>query len=74
MNSEIYREMILEHYKSPVNSGILEDFDASAKDFNPSCGDVVEIQIKFSDGVIKDVKFHGSHRVKTRTSKIIVSC
>ena len=59
MNSEIYREMILEHYKSPVNSGILEDFDASAKDFNPSCGDVVEIQIKFSDGVIKDVKFQG---------------
>jgi len=59
MNSEIYREMILEHYRNPVNSGILTDIDAVARDYNPSCGDVVEIQIKFSDGIMKDVKFQG---------------
>ena len=59
MNSEIYREMILEHYKNPVNAGVIVDADVVVKDYNPACGDVVEIQIKFSDGIMKNVKFQG---------------
>lgn len=59
MNSEIYRETILEHYANPVNAGDIPDADATARDFNPSCGDVVEIQAKFSDGIVKDIKFRG---------------
>ncbi len=59
MNSDIYREMILEHYRNPVNAGVVQDADVVSKDYNPTCGDVVEIQIKFSDGVIKDIKFQG---------------
>ncbi len=59
MNSEIYREMILEHYKSPTNSGHIVNADVVAEDSNPICGDVVEIQIKFDDGKMKDVKFQG---------------
>jgi len=59
MSLEIYQEMILEHYRNPVNSGILSDADVVAKDYNPSCGDVVEIQIKFDNGMINDIKFQG---------------
>ena len=59
MNSEVYQEMILEHYKSPVNAGAIVDADITTKDYNPSCGDVVEVQIKFSDGKINQIKFQG---------------
>lgn len=60
MNSEIYREIILEHYKSPSNAGIVENASVVSKDYNPVCGDVVEIQIKFDNGSIQDIKFQGS--------------
>lgn len=60
MNSEIYREMILEHYKSPTNAGTVENASVKSKDYNPACGDVVEIQIKFSDGKMDQIKFQGS--------------
>ncbi len=60
MNSEIYREMILDHYKNPANAGIVQDADVATKDYNPNCGDVIEIQIKFSDGVLEDIKFQGT--------------
>lgn len=59
MNSEIYREMILEHYRNPVNAGVIADADVTAKDYNQACGDVVEIRIKFSDGKIDQIKFQG---------------
>ncbi len=59
MNSEIYQEMILEHYRNPVNFGTVENPDVISKEYNPSCGDIVEIQIKFNDGKIGDIKFQG---------------
>mgnify|MGYP001558460575 FL=1 len=59
MNSEIYREMILDHYKNPTNAGVVPDASVISKDYNSSCGDVIEIQIKFSDNVIEDIKFQG---------------
>lgn len=42
-----YREEILEHYREPLNFGKLAKFDKSAKQFNPFCGDEIEIFIKF---------------------------
>ena len=59
MNSEIYRETILDHYKNPTNAGVVPDASVISKDYNPSCGDVIEIQIKVSDNVIEDIKFQG---------------
>lgn len=51
--------MILEHYRNPVNFGTVENPDVISKEYNPSCGDIVEIQIKFNDGKIGDIKFQG---------------
>ena len=59
MSLEIYQEMILEHYKNPNNSGILTDADVTSKDYNPSCGDLIEIRIKFDNGKINEIKFQG---------------
>lgn len=59
MSLDMYAENILDHYRNPKNFGKLENPDAKFKEFNPLCGDEYEFQLKFSDGVVEDVKFNG---------------
>ncbi len=59
MSSDIYKEIILDYYKNPRNRGTMESPQAIAKDSNPLCGDVVEMQLKFSEGKVSDIKFNG---------------
>ena len=56
---ELYREIVLDHYKSPRNHGTLEHADAEAEGQNPLCGDEVAIQLVFDGDRISDVKFAG---------------
>src|ERR687884_1851791 len=58
---QLYREVILDHYKNPRGHGLLEDADAQAEGQNPLCGDEVSIYVSFEeDGdTIHDVKFSG---------------
>jgi nitrogen fixation NifU-like protein len=58
---QLYREVILDHYKNPRGHGVIEDADASADGQNPLCGDEVSIYVQFGeDGdTIEDVKFSG---------------
>ena len=57
---ELYRENIIDHYKSPHNFGKLDSFDIQHKEFNPTCGDEVEVFIKIDESEkVKEVKFRG---------------
>ena len=58
---QLYREVILDHYKNPRGHGLLEDPDAEAEGQNPLCGDEVTIYVRFAeDGeTIDDVGFEG---------------
>ena len=58
---QLYREVILDHYKSPRGHGLIEGADAQAEGLNPLCGDEVTISVKFAgDGdTIEDVGFEG---------------
>jgi nitrogen fixation NifU-like protein len=58
---ELYREVILDHYKNPRGHGEIEDADAAAEGQNPLCGDEVSIFVSFEpDGeTLHDVKFRG---------------
>jgi nitrogen fixation NifU-like protein len=58
---QLYREVILDHYKNPRGHGLLEDADAQAEGLNPLCGDEVTVSLKFAaDGeTIEDVGFEG---------------
>jgi nitrogen fixation protein NifU and related proteins len=58
---QLYREVILDHYKNPRGHGLIEDADAEAEGQNPLCGDEVTIYVAFGeDGdTIEDVKFSG---------------
>ena len=58
---QMYREVILDHYKNPRGHGALEHADAHAEGQNPLCGDEVSIYVAFDDDgeTIEDVKFSG---------------
>ena len=58
---QLYREVILDHYKNPRGHGLIEGADAQAEGQNPLCGDEVSIYVSFAeDGdTIDDVKFEG---------------
>jgi nitrogen fixation NifU-like protein len=59
MSEDIYRELILDHYRNPRNKGKIENANVSIQDSNPLCGDEIQIQLKIDDGIIKDIKFDG---------------
>jgi nitrogen fixation protein NifU and related proteins len=58
---QMYREVILDHYRSPRGHGLIEGADAVAEGQNPLCGDEVAISVKFAgDGeTIEAVGFEG---------------
>jgi nitrogen fixation NifU-like protein len=57
---QLYREVILDHYKSPRNHGLLDPCDATADGTNPLCGDEVTVTVRFGAGdVIEEVGFEG---------------
>jgi nitrogen fixation NifU-like protein len=57
---QLYREVILDHYRSPRNHGLLEPRDAYAEGQNPLCGDEISVTVRFGAGdVIEKVGFEG---------------
>ncbi len=60
MNLEaLYRQVIMDHYKSPRNRGELDGDSITVNMNNPSCGDRIQLQMKIEDGKISEAKFLG---------------
>lgn len=56
---DLYRRVIMDHYKNPRNRGKFED-DAVTIDLNnPTCGDRISLQLKVENGVVADAKYTG---------------
>lgn len=56
---DLYREVILDHYKNPRNQRELRDPDVSVKGYNPLCGDQIFLELNVKEGKITEVAFHG---------------
>ena len=57
---DLYREVIIEHYKNPSYRGKLDPHDISFADNNPLCGDHIQIDLRVdADGKIADARFDG---------------
>lgn len=57
---DLYREIILDHYRNPRNRGELESPPAIRKEgFNPLCGDEVVVYLDVNGGLITDLKVSG---------------
>src|SRR6266550_1576734 len=56
---ELYKEVILDHYRSPRNRGKLEPSDFDLHRDNPLCGDEVHLYGHIEDGKLVGVSFEG---------------
>ena len=57
---DLYREVILDHYKNPHNHGTLDPHDFSYQDENPLCGDTIRIDVRLDENQrVKEVAFSG---------------
>ena len=57
---DLYREIIIDHYKNPRFKGKIDDGQYHFEDENPLCGDQIEIFFKTDkEGVIQEAKFEG---------------
>lgn len=56
---ELYREVILDHYRNPRNRGHLNSPDATAQGVNPLCGDEINIEVSFDGDIVSDVAVEG---------------
>jgi nitrogen fixation NifU-like protein len=57
---DLYKEIILDHYRNPRHRGSLADPSASHEGLNPLCGDEVTVDIAVRDGGIADIAYRGS--------------
>ncbi len=56
---DLYRRVIMDHYKNPRNRGKFEDGGLTVDLNNPTCGDRISLQLKVEDGIVKDARFSG---------------
>ena len=56
---QLYREVILDHYRNPRSHGLLDAPDAQAEGQNPLCGDEVTVTLRFDGDTISAVGFEG---------------
>ncbi|MBC2115429.1 Fe-S cluster assembly sulfur transfer protein SufU [Listeria booriae] len=57
---QLYRQVIMDHYKNPRNNGTLDDESVTIDLNNPTCGDEIHLHLKMEDQIITDAKFTGS--------------
>lgn len=71
---DLYREIILDHYKNPRNSGQLESPPAlRAEGYNPLCGDEVTVFVNNDGGIISDIKMSGHGCSISRSSASLMT-
>lgn len=57
---DLYREIILDHYRTPRNRGELPTPPAlMAEGFNPLCGDEIKVFLQVEDGIVQDIRISG---------------
>lgn len=55
----LYQEVILDHYKHPLNKGLAVHYGAQVHHINPSCGDEITLNVSAANGVITSVTWDG---------------
>ncbi|MCU7556354.1 SUF system NifU family Fe-S cluster assembly protein [Macrococcus capreoli] len=56
---QLYRSVIMDHYKNPRNKGVIEDGALTIDMNNPTCGDRIRLTLDIQDEVVRDAKFDG---------------
>jgi nitrogen fixation protein NifU and related proteins len=71
---DLYREIILDHYRSPRNRGELDSPPAKrVEGFNPLCGDEIVVTLEVADGAVSDIKIGGTGCSISQSSASLMS-
>ena len=71
---DLYREIILDHYRSPRNRGELESPPAiRVEGFNPLCGDEIVVTVDLESGILADIKIAGTGCSISQSSASLMS-
>jgi len=71
---DLYKEIIMDHYRSPRNRGELPTPPAVCTEgFNPLCGDQITVYIDVAEGVLKDIKITGQGCSISQSSSSLMS-
>ena len=73
LSEEMYKEHLLELYKSPENYGELSNPSNEYTETNSSCGDEITMQLIIKNDVVEDVKFQGSGCVMSIVSSSLLT-
>ena len=55
----LYQEVILDHYKHPLNKGLSESYDVQVHHINPSCGDEITLNLSVDGSKVSSVTWDG---------------
>lgn len=69
----LYQEVILEHYKRPLNKALLPNPTVQVHHVNTSCGDEITLNINFIDDCVQDISWEGVGCSISQASTSIVS-
>ena len=53
----LYSEKVMEHFRNPRNTGVIENADGVGEVGNAKCGDIMKVYLKIEDDMIVDAKF-----------------
>ena len=53
----LYSEKVMDHFRNPINVGVIEDADGVGEVGNAKCGDIMKMYLKIEDETITDVRF-----------------
>lgn len=56
---DLYRRVIMDHYKNPRNRGTMNEESVTINLNNPTCGDRISLQLQVIEGIVTDAKFSG---------------
>jgi nitrogen fixation protein NifU and related proteins len=56
---ELYKEVILDHYRNPRNKRDLPDAELSCTKNNPLCGDEITVRARVESGTVSEIAFEG---------------
>ena len=73
--NDLYREVILDHYKSPRHHEKIEPHDVEQEGLNPLCGDQLTLQLKINSGKIENVGCWGKGcSISQASASILTEC
>lgn len=53
----MYSEKVMKRFRNPKNAGELKSANGTGEVGNPACGDVMKVEVKIEDNIVKEAKF-----------------